>query len=400
VTPLKQHTSVPIRCMITGASDVDVFFGEYAVPVMCNVLWPSQQTAREAPSGEIHLGFSPSSGHIFNTAFKPDLLEYDQRYENSLHFSPRFQRYVESLAAGLIERYQLRGKTIIDVGCGKGDFLKLICRMADARGVGFDRSYEPTPEDAANPQVTFIQSFFDEVHDDHYQADFICCRHVLEHVSNPVDFLRDIRRALQQRRGAVVFFEVPNALYTLRDMGIWDIIYEHVSYFTPNSLVQAFTAAGFDVLRLSETYGGQFLTIEARATAEIPGQAGGNLPGDDELARLVRDFASAYWRKFNMWHARLEQLAAAGKRVVVWGSGSKGVTFLNVLNTQNQIAYVVDINPHNQGKFVAGSGQQVVAPDFLREYQPQVVIITNPLYREEIAVSLAELGIGAEILVA
>ena len=400
MSTFKQQTPAPSRCMITGAIDVDVFFEMDAVPVMCNVLWPTREAALAAPSGDIHLGFSPSSGHIFNTVFDPDLLDYDQSYENSLHFSPRFQQYVESLAADLIERYQLRGKTIIDVGCGKGDFLRLICHMADARGVGFDRSYEPTPDDDANPQVTFIQSFFGEVHDDHYHADMICCRHVLEQVPKPVDLLQDKTRALHQPRDAREFFEVPNALYTLRDQGIWDIIYEHVSYFTPKSLTQAFTAAGFDVLRVNEVYGGQFLTIEARAAAEIRGRTGGDVPGDDELAGLVCDFASAYRRKFDMWCAHLERFAAANKRVVVWGSGSKGVTFLNVLHTQDQIAYVVDINPRKQGKFVAGSGQQIVAPDFLREVQPQVVIVMNPLYREEIAASLAELGVTAEVFVA
>jgi len=398
--PLKQQTPVRSQCMITGSADVEVFFEMDAVPMMCNVLWPTRQAALSAPTGNIHLGFSPSSGHIFNTVFDADLLDYDQSYENSLHFSPRFQRYAEWLAADLIERYQLRGKTIIDVGCGKGDFLRLICQMAGARGVGFDRSYEPTLEDALNPQVTFIQAFFDEVQDDRYHGDMICCRHVLEHIADPVGFLMDIRQALHQRDDAVVFFEVPNALYTLRDKGIWDIIYEHVSYFTPNSLVRAFTTAGFDVLRVDETYGGQFLTIEARATDHIPGSAISTPLSGAQLAGLVRDFADVYHHKFDEWCSRLDAFAVTGKQVMVWGSGSKGVTFLNVLHTQDQIAYVVDINPRKQGKFVAGSGQQIVAPQFLREHPPQVVIVMNPLYREEIVATLAELGLEADVLVA
>ena len=76
-------------------------------------------------------------------------MEYTQSYENSLHFSPGFQKFAADLADRLITRYNLRGKDVIDIGCGKGDFLKLICARGGNRGVGFDPSYVPDPADSA-----------------------------------------------------------------------------------------------------------------------------------------------------------------------------------------------------------------------------------------------------------
>ena len=70
-----------------------------------------------------------------------------------------------------------------------------------------------------------------------------------------------------------IFFEVPNGLFTLRDKGVWDLIYEHISYFTPASLARAFALSGFEVLDLQEAYDGQYLCLEA-AVAPDPGAPG------------------------------------------------------------------------------------------------------------------------------
>jgi ABC-type Fe3+-hydroxamate transport system substrate-binding protein len=93
-------------------------------------------------------------------------------------------------------------------------------------------------------------------------------------------------------------------------------------------------------------------------------------------------------------------MAAAGQRVGIWGTGSKGVTFLNSVPAARQIAYAVDINPRKQGMFVAGSGQKIVSPAFLVAYQPDVVIIMNPNYEAEISNQLAALGVTASVVAA
>jgi len=81
---------------------------------------------------------------------------------------------------------------------------------------------------------------------------------------------------------------------------------------------------------------------------------------------------------------------------VIWGAGAKGVTFLNTLNLRDQIEYAVDVNPRKHGMFIAGTGQQIVPPEVLRDYQPDVVIVMNPLYEHEIQQIAKNLGITIE----
>jgi SAM-dependent methyltransferase len=386
-------------CPVCGAEAPQIFMELAQLPVHCNLLWEDQAAAQAAPRGDIRLAFCPTCSHVHNQAFDPALMEYTQSYENSLHFSARFQSYADTLAARLIERYDLRGKDIVEIGCGKGDFLKQLCRLGGNHGVGFDPSYVPDPHDDGDAAVQFVLDFYGEQYT-HYRADLIVCRHVLEHIQHPREFLANVRRSIGEGRQPAVFFELPNVLYTLRDMGIWDIIYEHCSYYSPGSLAHIFEASGFEVQALNEEFGGQFLSIESRPARAGSAPTRRNWTGFDRMERDVAAFADNYRAKVEEWQCTLAQIGRAGRRAVVWGSGSKGVTFLNVFRENSPIEYVVDINTRKQGMFVAGSGQPIVAPAFLRDYRPDVVVIMNPIYHGEIQQTLAALSITAEVVVA
>ncbi len=289
------------------------------------------------------------------------------------------------MAAYLIDRYDLHGKTIIEIGCGKGDYLRLLCKLGENRGIGFDPTYIPEQKEikATKERITFIQNLYSPKYA-HYQADFICCRHVLEHIPSPRKFLNGVRNSIDERTKTPLFFEVPNVLYTLRDMGIWDLIYEHCSYFSSYSLSYLFTLCGFNVCKVKETYGGQYLCLEAQPygkTEEMEHTFAcdiGNLKSD------VLKFAEKYRLKIKGWRDRFRQIQKEGKKFVVWGAGSKGVSFLNILESQEAIRYVVDINTRKQGKYIAGTGQLIVPPNSLREIEPEVIIIMNPIYKDEI----------------
>jgi hypothetical protein len=56
------------------------------------------------------------------------------------------------------------------------------------------------------------------------------------------------------------------------------------------------------------------------------------------------------------------------------------------------------LNPHKAGKFLPGTGHPVVAPEFLKQYQPAVVIAMNPAYVDEIRGTLAAMGVSANVV--
>jgi SAM-dependent methyltransferase len=387
-----------IRCPICDAVDIVLFLEIAQVPVHCNLLWSTKEEALQAPRGEIHLNFCQNCGHIFNSAFQPELMEYSQEYENSLFVSARFRKYSTQLVNGLIARHDLHGKQILEIGSGQGDFLKLLCEFGGNRGVGFDPSYIPAPyKNTISKQITFVQDFYSNKYRD-YEADFICCRHVLEHLPEPRELLETVNHAVVDRRDAIVFFEVPNVMFTLRDLGIWDIIYEHPSYFSAPSLTWLFAGSGFLVSNVYTTYNDQFLCIEAGLDPYKGNSSLGSRDDISELSKATKAFSDKHRHELGRWRQVLSTTAEEGKKAIVWGAGSKGVTFLNVLEIRESIEYAIDINPRKQGKFIAGTGQQIVSPQFLREYKPDIILVMNSIYENEIRALVRNLDLNPDFL--
>ncbi len=355
------------------------------------------------PRADVRLAVCRSCAYIWNTCFDSARMDYDSAYENSLHFSPRFRSYAEDLAHRLVEDYDLRGKDVLEIACGDGYFLRLLCAYGPNRGVGFDPSYTERPARGCDePDVLIVQDYYGEKYADR-EPDLICCRHALEHMPDPVAFLRTIRRTIGSRRDTVVFFEVPNAMFILRDLSVWDIIYEHCCYFTIPSLNRCFGAAGFAVESVREAYDGQFLTIVARPVAEGVEPAAVDDRSTSDVVDAALVFAGRFSEKLDRWAREFTTLAAGARKAVLWGAGSKGITILNMLQPvcgTDGVKYVVDVNDRKHGKFVAGTGQEIVPPEFLKKCPPDVAVVMNPVYEREIRRLLSELGVTCEVSVA
>lgn len=378
-------------CPVCAAAETEPILSLPQMPVFCNLLWPDREEARRAPRGDIELGFCRQCGHIYNLAFDAELMAYDQAYENSLHFSPRFQSYASALARSLVERYDLQGKDIIEIGSGQGDFLRMLCALGDNRGVGFDPSYVAEASVESGPDVSFVQDYYSEQYADR-PVDFIYSRHVLEHLEQP----RKLVETLRSLPEIVVFAEVPNADFMLAHTALWDVIYEHYSYFGQRSLSRLFSDQGFRILRLDTTFGGQFLCLEATPEQDAAPRQRRQTPALTAMASATTRFGQNSRTLLVEWRGRLEAVQRSGRRAVVWGAGSKGVTFLNLLSRDGPIEFVVDINPRKQGMYIAGAGQAIVPPAFLRDYRPDIVLVMNRNYAGEIAEMVGEMGLEPE----
>ena len=384
------------NCPVCSSSNLRTFLELTQLPIYCNLLWPESDSARHCPKGDITLELCLDCGFIYNSSFDPNLLAYSQDYENSLHYSQRFQDYANQLAEKLVEKHQLYGKTILEIGCGKGDFLESLCRLGKNSGIGFDNSYVSRAEHT-DLDIVFIQDFYSKQYAE-YQGDFICCRQVLEHIQDPSELLNLVKTVIKNKEKIALFFEVPNTTYILRDLAIWDIIYEHCNYFTEVSLRYVFEKAGFLVNEVTEEFGGQFLGIEVKPTTINENISVAKSNDLESLVNVVEGFRQRFNEKVEAFKERLFKLHQASKKIAVWGAGSKGVMFLNLLGDENFTSCAVDINPRKQGKFVAGTGQPIIAPENLRDMPVDVVLVMNPLYQHEIQASLANLGLHPELI--
>jgi hypothetical protein len=388
-----------MNCPNCGGTHVDEFYTVTGMPVHSVLLLYDEQEARDYPTGDIVLGLCDECGFIYNTRFDGSLQEYSTRYEGTQSYSPTFTAFARQQAAELIERHDLHNRDIIEIGCGQGEFLLMLCEMGDNRGVGFDPAYRatvPVP-DTLRGRVRFVQDVYTSAHAA-LCADFYLCKMTLEHIDQTGVFMRQVRRAIGDNHAARVVFQIPNATYVLQTVAFWDIYYEHCSYFTPYSLAALFLNSGFDVLDIHTAYDDQYLLIEAQPAPVVPGTPYVNTGTLDAVRQDVETFTRGIDRVRGNWQKTLRQLQHDGAKVVIWGGGSKGVAFLNTLGINGQIRYVVDINPNKRGTYMAGTGQVIVQPGFLTAYRPEAVIVMNPVYCEEIQRTLDELSVPARLI--
>ncbi|BCA79491.1 class I SAM-dependent methyltransferase [Desulfuromonas sp. AOP6] len=384
-------------CPCCHGKNGQVFYQVGSTPANSCLLIPSRQEALEFPCGILDLACCPSCGFVWNASFDSGLIEYSERYEETQGYSPTFGRFHRQLALDLIERYDLRHKQILEIGCGKGEFLALLCELGGNQGIGFDPAFRPGRVDMpADGTLQFIADLYSEKYAS-VPADFICCKMTLEHISNPRDFVHMLRQAIGERNETVVFILVPDAGKIIAEGAFEDFYYEHCSYFCSVSLCQLFAEAGFSVSAVKSVYDGQYLALSALPDP-LPGTV--QKTETDQLTlhlAAVKNLADHCFDQRERWKARLMDWRQSHEKVVLWGSGSKAVGFLTAVEVPGAIAAVVDINPHKSGTFMPASGLPIVSPASLRDDPPKHVIVMNPIYCREIALQLQGYGLNPQI---
>ena len=243
-----------------------------------------------------------------------------------------------------------------------------------------------------NETVTISTDLFPA--DGSLQVKLAFSQHVLEHLESPVAALAAQRAAVTEQSGTV-YSEVPNGQLMIEQCALWDLIYEHLSYFVPTSLDLAQRRSGLDVTKMDADFGNQFLWCEA-----VPGAGDASAqPDADRVVDAVtaaRAFGIEASARVAEARNELAEFASKGP-VALWGAGSKGMTYLNLVADVAPVAGVVDINPRKAGWGVPGTSLTISGPEAMIAVQPKTVLVANPVYIDEIRSQLEGLGVRADV---
>jgi SAM-dependent methyltransferase len=384
-------------CPCCGGSSAHVIHRVPSIPVHSCVLLDTRDAALNFPRRDLELAFCDDCGFAYNRVFDEASMRYSTDFEESQHFSDTFSGFAARLAAEIAARCETEGKRVLEIGCGKGEFLAELCRVGRSSGIGIDPGYRADPgRPNKGESLEFIVDHFGPRHAD-LLADVVLCRHTLEHIPGVARFIADIRSMIGERRDTWVVFETPDFKRVLGEAAFWDIYYEHCSYFSAGTHARLFREHDFEVTDLALAYDDQYIIQYARPSA---GNTRANLPLEadtDEMRALAATFVDRVRQAETIWRERLADMRAAGRRVVLWGGGSKAVSFLTTMGLTDEVQAAVDINPYKQGKFTPGTGHPVIAPGSLLDEPPDLVIVMNPIYVPEVGKALSRIGLSPEI---
>ena len=330
---------------------------------------PSLQGTEQISQGNILLMKNDKLDLVVNTSFEKDLLIYDEEYDNSQGNSIAFKKHLHDVL-NLLKSQLEPGSRLVDLGCGKGEFVELAQSDGWFKTIGFDTTYT-----GKNPSIE--KRYLNE--DDRIEADIVVIRHVLEHIARPHEFLKLIQTIFGN---TLIYIEVPDFGWIKRNQTFFDITYEHVNYFSGKSLSRMFD----DKFLINETtFEGQYLSFLSHIQ---------NVSDNFNI-----EYCSGNWvhvpfdSLFPSINQKLKEITSKLQnvdRIVVWGAATKGTLFIHHCMKNIQIMQklycAVDNNPKKQEKFIAGTDIKICSPNFIiNEIRPSdLLIITNPNYTDEI----------------
>jgi Methyltransferase domain len=366
-----------MACPICEATNFTRLDYRARVPILQNRVWPTVEAAKGAPSGVLDMVKCNACGFSWNKAFDESLIKYDPDYDNDQTQSDAFRSHMSSMADRVIARLVSKSANLVEIGCGQAVFIDALApKLPDDISVfGFDPSWRGEDGDGPRHAKIYRQYFGpDTAHLVPSGAQFIVARHTIEHIPDPLAFLRAIRSVIVNTSGARLFLETPDIDWVVSNLQVQDIFYEHCSIFSRSSFAVALQRAGFDLVSIENVFGGQYFWVEAKPSlqaASLP-NTGGHQNGAAEFESQVSSIVSS-WRTF---------VTKSDRPVYLWGAASKGVTFALLLGG-GSLAGVVDINLKKIGKFLPITGLRVIPADDLPD--GSLVVIMNPNYVNEVA---------------
>ena len=274
----------------------------------------------------------------------------------------------------------LEGKKILEAGCGQGEFLKILTDYP-VRAYGMEHKHDLVEK--ARALGLSVSEDYPETEDQVFENgpfDGFTSFNFLEHQPDPAVYLRAIHRNLTEEGCGLV--TVPSFEYIVEQDSFYELIPDHLFYFTEDSLTSLMARCGFDVLKKERVNRD---TISVIVKKKKRPDVSGLVKRRDQLAEEVR--------------AMIEGAAAEGKRAAVWGASHQGFTLCAVAGLGDRIPYIIDSAPFKQGKIAPASHIPILSPEEAAKDPADLILIIAPGYTEEIAGNIKKLfPAGTEIL--
>lgn len=265
----------------------------------------------------------------------------------------------------LVVTYGLEGSKVLEVGCGRGEYLALL-QQAGVEAYGVEASVEAAETcrySGLNVVPGFIEGEGSQLADAPFRGFFML--NYLEHLPDPVAVLRGVAQCLEE--GGVGLVEVPNFEMVLQCSLFTEVTSDHLLYFTKRTLCTLLELSGFELISCETVWYDYILSAIVRKRSQCV--ASGFADAKSRLAVDIEEF-----------------LAAAGQcGVAIWGAGHQALTIMAMLGLGGKVRYVVDSAPFKQGRFTPATHVPIVSPEQLVDDPVDAVIVMAASYSDEVA---------------
>lgn len=284
----------------------------------------------------------------------------------------------------LIETYHLKGKKILEVGAGKGGFLKTLKEMTEYKIQEYGIEHNPefvkiaVEKEGVNVQQGYTKTPDMEIAGGPFDA-FVSFAYPAR-LTEPNTMLQCISRNLTD--DGVGLIMVPSLEHLLKPGGFYDITRDHIAYYSEDTLRFLLCKNGFDILEHGEV---SQLYIYAIVRKRRPYPFIKYWADVDALTETCREFVL--------------KATENGRKLAVWCAGHFAFTVLAMSGLGEKVSYIIDNAEFKQGRFAPASHVPIVDVWHYQAEPVDTILILGPIYIDEIVKEI-RLKCSADVLIA
>jgi SAM-dependent methyltransferase len=385
--------AAPVRsCRSCGAGGLRAFLSLGTTPI-ANALVDPADLAAPDPAYPLEVGFCASCALVQLTHELPAEVIFDADYPYFSSFSDMLVRHSAAHVDDLVADRSLDGGSfVVELASNDGYLLRrLVEHGVPVLGV------EPTPgpaEAARRAGVPTMEAFFgaelgERLRRERGPADVVIANNVMAHVPDLNSFVAGMATLVAE--DGIVQVENPGVRYLLERVAFDTVYHEHFCYFSTIAVERLFARHGLhlqDVELFPQLHGGTLRWTAGRRPHRSPA-VDDHLAGEHALGLsgpdAYRDFGALVRRNQEQLRELLAALRAQGATIGAYGAAAKGATLLNSTGIgADVVEFVVDRNPHKQGKLMPGARIPILDPAALLERRPDYVLLLAWNVRDEV----------------
>ena len=281
----------------------------------------------------------------------------------------------------LIETYGLEGKKFIEVGCGRGEFINVL-REFPVEVFGMEHKEDLI--EIARESGLNVWREFPETPDQKFENgpfDVFLSFNFLEHQPHPDVMLTAIYNNLNE--GGMGLVTVPALEYIVERGNYYELIRDHIAYYSFDALRSLLENNGFKVLKEEMINRDTISMIVRKMSAGERVEVAATVQSSDE--NIVASLVKGHEIVLNDINDLLDDLAAKNQTIALWGASHQGFTLASTTPLCERVSYIIDSAPFKQGRFAPASHLPIVPPDHFLENPVDVIMIVAPGYSDEIA---------------
>lgn len=305
---------------------------------------------------------------------------YYKEVIRAVAFSEEMKQFRVTQFTNFVDKYSLLGKKVIEIGCGKGEFLQLMKDAGtDAYGIEYsDDSVQFCRDQGLQVEKDYILYAHDLLKNQPFDCFFIL--NFFEHLPDLNSTLQALHNNLTDEGIGII--EVPNFDMIIQENLFSEFINDHLYYFTEDTLRAVLSRHGFEVIETSQVWHNYIISMVIRKKQSL--DLSSFKDHQEKVTKELQDYISRY---------------EAGS-VAIYGAGHQALAVISLAKLGDSIKYVLDDAPFKQGKYTPATHIPIVSSEMLRKDPPHAIIIMAASYSDEVARKLeqANLGINLSIL--